>query len=338
MLHWILLAALGALAISTALSQGFAWHAEQRHPPIGEFFQIDGQRIHYTDSGQGARDMRPLLLIHGANTSLKDFEASIGPTLSERRRVVMVDRPGHGYSQRPAGGWPDPGVQARLIHKLAEHLELERPILVGHSLAGTIVLAYLLQHAEDSAGGVMLAGASHPWTGGVDWHTDLAGVPVLGTMFAYTLVGPVGRLLMPSAVDAVFLPETPTPGYRERTGIDLGLRPQSFLANAEDVRLLSPYLERQSERYETITAPILFITGSEDSIVPSWNHRDRMQALTPSVASVELEGAGHALHHTRPARVVELIESFARAIEHPGVHQAALNETVSPRVAGAAER
>ena len=87
-----------------------------------------------------------------------------GP-LAARYRVIALDRPGHGYSERPADAWPNPLAQAHIAHGLAQGLGLERPILVGHSWAGSLVLAYLLAYPGEAAGAVLLAGGTHPWEG-----------------------------------------------------------------------------------------------------------------------------------------------------------------------------
>jgi pimeloyl-ACP methyl ester carboxylesterase len=174
-MNWLVAIALilPSLAILTRLG---ALAAEQRHPPAGAFAEIEGVRLHYTDAGSGP----PIVLVHGASTSLLDFQASIAGRLSKKHRVIAVDRPGHGYSERPPGVWPDPAQQARLIRLLAHALGVERPIIVGRSWSGSVVLAYLLDYPDEAAGGVLLAGGSHPWEGGVAWYNDVATVPVLG--------------------------------------------------------------------------------------------------------------------------------------------------------------
>ncbi|MGD8644186.1 MAG: alpha/beta hydrolase, partial [Chromatiales bacterium] len=150
--------AIGAvLALLGLITQIGTMRAEQIYPPLGEFALVDGVRMHYTQTGSG----RPIVLIHGASTSLRDFEASIVDPLSRRYRVIAVDRPGHGYSQRPDGEWPNPAKQARFIHDLLVQLDAETPVLVGHSWSGSVVLAYLLAYPEATAGGVLLAGGSH---------------------------------------------------------------------------------------------------------------------------------------------------------------------------------
>jgi pimeloyl-ACP methyl ester carboxylesterase len=287
-----------------------AHEAEQRYPPVGDFAQIEGLRIHYTDAGAG----RAVVLVHGASTSLLDFQASIADHLSSGHRVITVDRPGHGYSDRPAGDWPDPAEQARLIRKLMRALGVERPLIVGHSWSGSVVLAYLLEYPEETAGGVLLAGGTHPWRGGVAWYNDLAGVPALGNLFAQTLVYPFGRLSLETAVGNVFAPNPVPEEYIEQTGVHLSLRPETFLANAEDVRMLSNYLAVQSRRYAEIRRPLLAVTGEKDNIVPAWNHAERLMRQIPQMQHVELTDTGHALHHTHPERITELIASFSRQL------------------------
>jgi pimeloyl-ACP methyl ester carboxylesterase len=294
---------------------------EARFPPIGDFAIVEGVRMHYTDSGpardgapEGVDDRRPIVLIHGASTSLLDFHASLVEHLSRRHRVITVDRPGHGYSERPAGAWPSPAAQARLIHGLLVRLGVERPILVGHSWAGSVVMASLLEHPEAAGGGVLLAGGTHPWEGGVIWYNALAGLPILGPLFAHTLPMTIGRLTVDQGIASVFAPNPVPDDYRERTGVDLTLRSRTFLANAEDIRLLSPFLAEQRRAYPSVSHPILILTGDIDTIVPAWNHAERLVREAPNAELVYLDGIGHALHHVAPERISELIAQLDRRI------------------------
>jgi pimeloyl-ACP methyl ester carboxylesterase len=308
---WLILSVLivGALIAVTGIEQR---RLERRFPPIGRFAVVEGTRLHYTDTGcvTGARPV--VVLVHGASTSLLDFHASLVEPLAERHRVITLDRPGHGYSERgEAEAWPNPAYQAWLIRGLLAELEVERPVLVGHSWAGSVVLAYLLEFPGAAAGAVLLAGGSHPWEGGVAWYNDLAGVPLVGRLFAYTLPLTAGRLGVNAGIASAFVPNAVPDDYRSRTGVELTLRPRTFLANAEDIRLLSPFLEQQSTRYAAIGEPLLLITGDSDPVVPAWNHTDRLMRLAPAAKREVLEGTGHGLHHVRSERVAALIHDFA---------------------------
>ncbi len=299
----VLAAVMGILALISTVG---ASRIERQFPPVGAFVEVDGIRMHYRDAGRGPT----IVLLHGASANLRDFNASIFEPLSRTYRVIAIDRPGHGYSERPSGEWPDPARQAQLVQQLLTNLEVKNPILVGHSWSGSLVLAYLLAYPE-AAGGVLLAGGTHPWQGGVAWYNDVAGVPVVGELFARTLAYPFGMLALDGAVRTVFAPNPVPRNYLETTGVGLALRPDEFRANAEDVRLLSDFLAIQSRRYPEIDQPLLLLTGSADDIVPAWNHAERLIEQAPNVELIEFEDTGHALHHAHPAAVVEMIEAFA---------------------------
>jgi pimeloyl-ACP methyl ester carboxylesterase len=306
---WVLGVVVG-LALMGVMTHVGGERAEEAHPPVGQFAVVDGVRLHYTDRGEGP----PVVLIHGASTSLLDFEASLVAPLSRTHRVIAVDRPGHGYSERRDGPWPDPAEQARLIHLLLRDLGVESPVVVGHSWSGSVVLAYLLDYPDSTGGGVLLAGGSHAWEGGVAWYNDLAGVPVLGDVFVRTVTYPVGRLSIDSAIHNVFDPNPVPEGYREQTGVALSLRPSAFSANAEDVRRLSDFLATQSERYAEIDRPLLLLTGNDDEIVPSWNHADRLERQVERIERIDFDDTGHALHHARPQEVADAISRFALGV------------------------
>ena len=92
-------AALGAAALYTAK---MTRDAERKHPPIGRFLNVDGVRLHYIEQGQG----EPLVLIHGNGTLIQDFTVNgLVDRLSKHYRVIVIDRPGYGYSDRPRGLW-----------------------------------------------------------------------------------------------------------------------------------------------------------------------------------------------------------------------------------------
>jgi pimeloyl-ACP methyl ester carboxylesterase len=312
-----------------AASAFLAIRSTQRHPPIGHLLDADGVQLHVLDSGTPANQNSTesastasaltLVLIHGASTSLLDFETAIKPALAQRMRIISIDRPGHGYSERGRNGssdaWMNPARQAQLIGAALAGLGVTRSIWVGHSWAGSVVLAGLLNDELDIEAGVLLAGATHPWQGGAAWHVHLAASPIIGELFSWQYIGPVGRLMMPKIVQQVFSPEAVTPGYVENTGLVLSLRPATYQHNAEDLTRLSDYLQQQSQHYATIEQPLLSITGSHDTVVPAWNHDQRLARQVVQMQSVQLPGAGHALHHTRSAEIVGLISHFVDTLD-----------------------
>ena len=310
------------LSCAYLYSQSVLSDIEQRYPASGRFVNISGTQIHYTDNaamigGQGV----PIVLLHGASTSLMDYEASIAPPLRRTNRVVALDRPGYGYSERPSGPWVDPRQQADLVVGLLDNLGIQRAVVVGHSLGGAVTMALAVHHPERLAGLVLLGGVSHPWKSGVAWTNHLAGIPLLGTLFGHTLLVPSAVVVMPEAIEEVFAPNSVPERYIERTHLELSISPKAWQSSAQDLRLLSPYLEVQKERYGELKMPILLITGADDTVVPAWNHSERLERLLSQVRLVSLAETGHAPHHVRTDQVVALIKDFVdeRALRTPEV-------------------
>lgn len=291
-----------------------SWQSESAHPMQGRLVSAGDQQLHVIESGNDISGKgSTIVLIHGASTSALDFSTNLHPALSEKHKVISIDRPGHGYSQRGSmKDSGDPAVQASMILDALHALGIDKPVLVGHSWAGSVVMAALLnKHPKvQPQAGILIAGATHPWTGDAAWHVELSARPLIGDVFLWQYVSPMGRLSLESAVASVFSPEQVPANYIDNTGLTLSLRPSTYKANAYDRTLLSAYLEQQAPRYSSISVPLLSIASDEDHIVPMWNHHDRLTEQIAELHTLVLDKAGHAPHHTRPEQVIEAIESF----------------------------
>ncbi len=276
---------------------------ERELPPIGQFIDIDGVRLHYIERGHG----QPIVLLHGASSNLRDFASSIFDDLSRDYRVLAFDRPGHGYSQRMKGDWADPTRVADLILKASEQLGAEQPIVLGHSWSGSLVMASLVEHTQRIRGGVSLAGVAGHWAGSVGWTYDVGRLPLIGPLFAWTVVYPVGRDQVDAAVVGVLAPDPVPPGYVDNIGVKLTLRPRPFLHNVEDMTRLNWFMQTLSTRYDEITQPLLIIHGEADTLVPFWNHGRRLLPVIEHAEVVLIPNAGHAPHHAHPKVVVDAI-------------------------------
>ncbi|CAD5200372.1 alpha/beta fold hydrolase [Pseudomonas sp. FEN] len=96
------------------------------------YFEHEGCTLHYEEYGQGT----PVLLIHGLGSSTEDWEMQV-PALAARHRVIVMDIRGHGRSDKPRERYSIAGFSADVL-ALIEHLNLDRPHLVGLSMGGMI--------------------------------------------------------------------------------------------------------------------------------------------------------------------------------------------------------
>ncbi|MDM4773045.1 alpha/beta fold hydrolase [Solimonas sp. SE-A11] len=304
---------LGLLVASLALfSWGQGLWIEHRYPPVGKFIEVDGLRLHYVEQGRGAGPA--LLFVHGASSNLREFTANLMPALSGTHRVIAFDRPGYGYSERGRGPWMNPSEIASLLLTACRRLGIERPVIVGHSWAGSVVLAAMVEMPEKISGGILVAGVAGHWVGSPGWTYDVASLPVIGALFSWTVVTPVGQFLLEQEIAPVLAPQPVPMNHVEKVGALLALRPQTFRHNVQDMSALNEYLQELSSRYDRIERPLQIIHGEEDALVPFWNHGRR---LTPVVHRAEvtlIPQAGHALHHTHVSEVSTAIGRFVRSI------------------------
>lgn len=259
-----------------------------------------------------------LVLIHGASTSSLDFSTNLLPALSRSYRVAAIDRPGHGYSDR--GSSPDmhdPVQQANAILETLERMYIRHPVLIGHSWAGSVVLAALLAEGSkvEPVAGVLIAGVSHPWDREDSRPTKLALAPFFGPLFTWQYLAPIGRMAIAPTVERVFAPDEVPENYIHDTGLYLSLRPDTYRYNALDRTNLSDHLIAQSNRYRQINTPLLSIAAIEDHVVPPYDHHDKLIEAVADVKAVMLAGAGHSPHHTRTDDVVSSIETFIEGLQ-----------------------
>jgi pimeloyl-ACP methyl ester carboxylesterase len=286
---------------------------EWANPAAGRFVPVTGGSLHVVEKSPpaGAPDRPVIVLIHGAAANLRDQENALGEQLSRTHRVLLIDRPGHGWSTPGSG--PDaasPSGQAALLREALQRLGVTSFVLVGHSWGGTLAAAYALDFPQDLAGLILLAPVAYPWAGGTSWYYQLGAVPILGPAFAHLFALPAGLLLTSYAVRLVFWPIEPPPDYVSRASARLALRPGEFLSNAREVAGLKAFVAGQVERYRGLAVPTIIIAGAADIVVPPNVHAQPLAAALPRARLVLLRGVGHMPHYAAPDRVVAAVGEF----------------------------
>jgi pimeloyl-ACP methyl ester carboxylesterase len=296
------------LAIVTAIGSAAI---ERRHPPAGRMVQVAGGRLHVLELGTPDA-APPVVLLHGASGNLQDMRLGLGARLSSRHRVILIDRPGHGWSDRPGGALDaSPARQAVLVAQALDALGVTRAVIVGYSWSGALATAYALAFPDRVAALVLLAPVTHPWPGGIAWHYHLAANPVIGSLFARTVVLPVAFPLLQVLARSLFAPQSMPDDYLRNAATVLLLRPREFLANAQDVSALKQNVTRQSPRYAEIAAPTVIIAGDRDTIVSTEIHAMALARTLPRAKLIVLPGVGHAVQHVAAELVASEIDRLA---------------------------
>jgi pimeloyl-ACP methyl ester carboxylesterase len=304
-----------ALAILALVTQACVVVFDWAYPPQGEPVDVAGATLNVVELGRRDTTDPPILLVHGASSNLEVMRQPLGDLLARNHRVILIDRPGHGWSTSAREEDAMPDIQARMIAEALEKLRVGRVILVVHSLSGAMGARMALDYPERLAGLVMLAPVTHPWRGGVGWYNKAVTTPVIGPLLAYTVTLPLGLLLVGPAARGVFLPQQMPDGFVKNTATPLLLRPREFLANARDLVMLKAAVAAQAPRYADIKVPTTIISGDVDKTVSTNIHSRPFAATVPNAKLIVLKNVGHMVQNAAPDLVISEIEAMIGRIE-----------------------
>lgn len=280
-------------------------------PPRGQFMDIDGQRIHYTDSG-GTKPA--VVMIHGLGGNMLHFGYAMADKLANDFRVVLVDRPGSGYSTRPDDAPATLTAQAGTIATLIRRLDLKQPLVVGHSLGGALSLAIALDHPDCAGGLVLIAPLTHAVESAPEVFKSIEiPSPLMRKIVAWTVATPLGIRRGPVLLKEVFAPEAAPADFPMRAGGLLGLRPTAFYATSSDMMAVADVLPVYMARYKSLDIPMAMLFGRGDRLLDYRAQGEAMKIVCPAL-DLELTEGGHMLPMTQADRCVALVKRVAERI------------------------
>ena len=261
-------------------------------------------RVSTLEAGQGP----PVLLLHGLGATKASFLPTVS-ALAENHRVIAMDHPGFGESDKPFPAPYDAPFFASWAESLLDELEIEQAHVVGHSMGGRVAIEFGLRN-PDRTHGLVLMTPSMAWLGNRRWAAYLKLVrPELG------LFQPAPRPIVEEIVRRV------VPGAADewtRAGIDEFLRAYltprgrvAFYAAARNI-----YLEEPNgpggfwTRLEELECDTQFVWGRRDTLVPI-GFRKHVERALPK-ARHEVVDCGHVPQLEAPTQTHAAIARFLR--------------------------
>ena len=303
----ILVATAATLGAMTAYNVYRARKAEREHPPTGRFVTVNGVRLHYFERGEGA----PVILLHGNVVTAEDFRTSgVLDLLARRHRVIAFDRPGFGYSDRPHGSAWSAHAQAELLSDALDVLEINRPVVLGHSWGAAAALAMALNHPDHVRGLVLLSGYYYPTLRADVLLSSPPAIPILGDLLHYSISPLLGKLLQPRLFKGMFAPLPVPASFTLGSAPNMSVRPGQIRAASQDgVAMISSAISMRY-RYQELTMPVVIMAGAKDGVV-NVKQPHRLHAQIPHSNLLMVPGVGHMLHYAVPEKVAEAIEQAA---------------------------
>lgn len=244
----------------------------------------DDVELFYTEAGSGEP---PVLLVHGWTCD----HTAMAPLVTYFRRahrVVNVDLRGHGESDKPEQEYSMAAFADDLAWMCGQ-LNLEKPIVIGHSMGGVIAVKLAAQFPDLPSAVVTLDSPVVP---------NVALVERVRPLFA-KFRSPEFRDIQGKFVDGMFLP---TDNAERKARIKAGMinTPQHVAASAFENVFTDPEAAARACK-----VPLLVLDSTE-----SLSDLARLRELCPHVVTGQTVGAGHFHQLEVPEQVTSMIERF----------------------------
>ena len=273
------------------------------------FVTVENLRAHYLETGSGPT----VVMIHGNAGSIQDFEFAAIKILSSSYRVVAVDRPGHGGSDRPSRK-ATVEVQAELLHQTLSILRITEPLLVGHSWGGALALAYALKYPNEVSGLILLAPAAYPDESCCAPLATIERIPVIGDLSVAAGKLVAGRQMLRRGLVKAFYPQR-LPNQYLKLVSSLWLGQRQLKSYIDDEASLNESLKIMSKHYSEICVPVVIVTGDQDQIVSPTQNAYALQRAIPQSRLIEIKNAGHEIPQTHPESIATALRMLSASTQ-----------------------
>jgi pimeloyl-ACP methyl ester carboxylesterase len=245
--------------------------------------------------------------LHGLCDSHRTWSKA-APLLARGRRVLMLDLPGHGLSERPDASYTLEW-HARKVGAWLAALGLDGVDLVGHSYGGGVALwMMLLEHrARIRRLALVAAGGLGP---DVSFALRLASIPFVVEHFGQPFMARGTRLALTAAGGAFEDDEIAGLSSMNATAGTA----RAFARSVRDVidwRGQHRHVREGGSRLADLP-PVALFWGERDPVIPI-SHATRTKPLLGEASLTRFVGCGHFPHRQEPAMFVNALEAFLRA-------------------------
>jgi pimeloyl-ACP methyl ester carboxylesterase len=262
----------------------------------------DDVTLAYTDQGEG----RAVVLVHGFTAPASAWALTVDALLARGYRAITLDRRAHGESETPAHG-QRMARHGRDIGELLEHLDLEDAVVVGASMGGNSIWAYVDQFGPARLRGAVIVDQTPKMLNADGWALGFYGYDRTnaGTLFAEGVPDTGrGRTVDRSAAQMLRLVERlgAPPAFRDPTA-------------PETLPLLADHaLQDWRDVVRRFPLPLLMLAGRQSQVWP-WEHAEAAVAGSPRGRALVIEDAGHAISFDQPDRFNEALVQFLAELD-----------------------
>lgn len=255
------------------------------------FVSVGADRVHYVTTGKGNRT---IVFVHGWAGNLGIWREQV-PMLADKARLVLIDLPGHGRSDKPQTSYTMDFFAGAVLAVLRD-AHVDKAAFIAHSMGAAALCRVHHQAPEKITALVSVDG--------------LLRRPPGTPAEARALVGPFGS---PQYLDhakgfiSTFFPVPGTDGLRNRVMSEMLATPQHVMLGAM-LGILGP--DQPDWILQKVNAPVLVINVRS----PWWNgdYETYVRSLSPQSDYVLMENVGHFPMLEKPAEFNATLASMLR--------------------------
>jgi pimeloyl-ACP methyl ester carboxylesterase len=250
-----------------------------------KFATLNGAKIHYQSWGEGSD---AFVLVHGWSSNLEAWRYQI-PDLAKRGRVIALDLPGHGKSDKPELVYSMDHFAAA-IDAVMRDAKVEHAVLLGHSMGTPVARQFYRKYPKKTLAIVIVDGGLRPF-GDKAMRDQFLGAIKANTYkeFAKPMFAQMAGMLPADDLD--------------RVTASFANTPQNVLVSAmESMNNESLYGN------DKINVPVLAILAKN----PFWppDTEEFLRGLAPDLEFLMLEGVDHFLHQEKPKAFNSAVIAF----------------------------
>jgi pimeloyl-ACP methyl ester carboxylesterase len=280
------------------------------HPEHSWFTRIGGVRIHYQDAGD--ENAPALILIHGFISSTLIWSEVFLPLAAAGFRVIALDLPGYGYSDKPADGRYTIDAQAYAVVSLMNRLEIDEATIIGASYGGAVAATVALDYPERVSRLVLIGAVTND-------------EPVKKLMLRIATLPLIGDIVTPLYLGSRWVLRKRMEDTYRRNGQafdehKLAAR-HHLLATANAHRAMLRTMRRWNanriaREAELIRRPTLILWGDEDPHIPLSDGVGLREAIA-GARLVVFRNCGHLPQVERPEEFVQIVDDFCSPEKTP---------------------
>jgi pimeloyl-ACP methyl ester carboxylesterase len=295
-----------ALALgTTAIVNVVATNSEAANlTPYGQLVEVDGKNMNVVVRGSGAETV---VLLTGFATAAPglDFEPLI-EQLEDDYRVVAVEPFGYGLSDDTDVPRTTENIVSE-VHQALQELDIDRYVLMGHSISGIYALDYVNRYPDEVSAFVGID-SSVPTQPGMDEElpiSDLQTMKSLGLLRILDSIGPDQFAGLPYSDE-----------MKDQMKV-LSLR-NSFNSSiaSESKHTFANFVAAQAQEFPVDLPVLLFVLNDDD--VPGWVQLHQEQVDKQTTGEMVLLDGDHYLHHTQSAVMAQKLGEFLAAQQLAG--------------------